>query len=89
MNRPSPVWPSTLAVTHATLREGGHLVAEAGTGTGKTLAYLVPAVLLRRRVIVSTGTRTLQDQLAQEDLPFLRERCGMKFTACVLKGRDN
>lgn len=72
-----------------TLTEGGHLVAEAGTGTGKTLAYLVPALLANRRVIVSTGTKTLQDQLAQQDLPFLHETCGLDFSWCVLKGRDN
>ncbi len=72
-----------------TLRAGGHLVAEAGTGTGKTLAYLVPALLLGRRVIISTGTKTLQDQLAQQDLPFLQEACGLRFDWVVLKGRDN
>lgn len=71
------------------LREGRHLVAEAGTGTGKTLAYVVPALALGRRVIVSTGTRALQDQLAQVDLPFLRDRCGLEFSWCTLKGRDN
>jgi ATP-dependent DNA helicase DinG len=72
-----------------TLRQGGHLVAEAGTGTGKTLAYLVPALMLGRRIIISTGTKTLQDQLAQQDLPFLRENCGFAFDWVVLKGRDN
>ncbi|MEM7248909.1 MAG: ATP-dependent DNA helicase [Acidobacteriota bacterium] len=72
-----------------TLQHGGHLVAEAGTGTGKTLAYLVPAILRGQRVIVSTGTRNLQDQLADKDLPFLSEDCRMPVSACVLKGRDN
>jgi ATP-dependent DNA helicase DinG len=73
----------------ATLASGGNLMVEAGTGTGKTLAYLVPALLSGRRIIVSTGTRNLQDQIYNVDLPFLRERVGMEFTACVMKGRDN
>ena len=72
-----------------TLQEGGHLVVEAGTGVGKTLAYLVPAIVLGRRVIVSTATRTLQDQLGRKDLPFLAERCGLRFSTCTIKGRDN
>jgi ATP-dependent DNA helicase DinG len=71
------------------LSEGHHLVAEAGTGTGKTLAYLVPALLSRKQVIVSTGTRNLQDQLATKDLPFLREASREPFDYVVLKGRDN
>jgi ATP-dependent DNA helicase DinG len=73
----------------AALQDGAHLVVEAGTGIGKTMAYLVPAILLRRRVIVSTGTKALQDQLALKDLPFLRDACGLKFAFSVLKGRDN
>lgn len=73
----------------ATLKDGGHLVVEAGTGTGKTLAYLVPAILLGRRVIVSTGTKTLQDQLARKDIPFLQGPCGLRFSSAVVKGRDN
>lgn len=72
-----------------TLEDGGCLVAEAGTGVGKTLAYLLPAVLLRQRVIVSTGTKALQDQLATKDIPFLRRAAGIPFRAAVLKGRDN
>jgi ATP-dependent DNA helicase DinG len=64
-------------------------VAEAGTGTGKTLAYLVPAVLSGRRVIVSTATKTLQEQLWEKDLPLLREKCGLSFHAAYLKGRSN
>ncbi len=73
----------------AALQSGKHLVVEAGTGTGKTLAYLVPAVLLGRRVIVSTGTKTLQDQLALKDIPFLQDACRLRFSAAVVKGRDN
>ncbi len=72
-----------------TLAEGGVLFVEAGTGTGKTLAYLVPALRSGRRVVVSTGTRNLQDQIWRQDLPFLRERMGLRFTAAIMKGRDN
>ena len=71
------------------LSDGGNLMIEAATGTGKTLAYLVPAIEAGRRVIISTGTRNLQDQIHHHDLPFLRDRLGMKFTATVMKGRDN
>jgi ATP-dependent DNA helicase DinG len=74
---------------HATVSNGGNLMVEAGTGTGKTLAYLVPALLAGRRVIVSTGTRNLQDQIHHQELPFLRNKIGMSFKACVMKGRDN
>ncbi len=81
-----------LAMAHAVeraLAERSYLVAEAGTGTGKTLAYLVPAVLSGRRVIVSTATKTLQEQIWQKDLPLLREACGLEFRAAYLKGRSN
>lgn len=71
------------------LSSGGTLMVEAGTGTGKTFAYLVPAIASGRRVVVSTGTKNLQDQIARQDLPFLAERLGLAFTACVMKGRDN
>jgi ATP-dependent DNA helicase DinG len=81
-----------LAMAHAVERaveRHGYLVAEAGTGTGKTLAYLVPAALSGRRVVVSTATKTLQEQIWGKDLPLLRERCGLEFTAAYLKGRSN
>ena len=71
------------------LDQGGTLMVEAGTGTGKTLAYLVPALESGRRVIVSTGTRNLQDQIFTKDLPFLREAVGLQFAAALMKGRDN
>ena len=71
------------------LAQGGTLMVEAATGTGKTLAYLVPAVAAGRRVIVSTGTRNLQDQIYEKDVPFLRDRAGLAISACVMKGRDN
>ncbi len=67
----------------------GWLVAEAGTGTGKTFAYLIPALLSGRRVIVSTGTRTLQDQLFHRDLPLLSRALGRPATVALLKGRAN
>lgn len=65
------------------------LIAEAGTGTGKTYAYLVPALLSGKRIIVSTGTRNLQDQLFQKDLPVIRKALGIPFQAALLKGRAN
>jgi ATP-dependent DNA helicase DinG len=71
------------------LDSGGELMVEAATGTGKTLAYLVPAALSSRRVVVSTGTRNLQDQIFHKDLPFLAGRCGLDVAACVMKGREN
>ena len=66
-----------------------HLVVQAGTGTGKTFAYLVPAVLAGRRVVVTTATKALQDQLAEKDLPFLAEHLEEPVTWAVLKGRSN
>jgi ATP-dependent DNA helicase DinG len=81
-----------LAMAHAVERalEGRHyLVAEAGTGTGKTLAYLVPAVLSGQRVVISTATKTLQEQIWWKDLPLLRQRCGLELSAAYLKGRSN
>lgn len=67
-----------------------HLVVQAGTGTGKSLAYLVPAMLARKRVVVATATKALQDQLAKKDLPFLaRLEPEGSFTFAVLKGRSN
>jgi len=69
--------------------DGGVLLAEAGTGTGKTLAYLVPAILSRERVLISTGTKNLQEQIFFKDLPVLRETLGVPFTATYMKGRGN
>jgi ATP-dependent DNA helicase DinG len=67
----------------------GVLVAEAGTGTGKTFAYLVPALLAGGKVIVSTGTKTLQDQLFDRDLPAVRQALASGASAALLKGRAN
>ena len=66
-----------------------HLVVQAGTGTGKTLAYLVPAIQADARVVVATATKALQDQLATKDLPFLADHLGVDFDWAVLKGRSN
>jgi ATP-dependent DNA helicase DinG len=68
---------------------GGVLLAEAGTGTGKTLAYLVPAILSRQRVLISTGTKNLQEQIYFKDIPTLGEALGVPFTATCMKGRSN
>jgi ATP-dependent DNA helicase DinG len=76
------------AVTEA-IATYGVLVAEAGTGTGKTFAYLVPALLSGAKVIVSTGTKTLQDQLFDRDIPMVREALRVPVTIALLKGRAN
>ena len=73
----------------AVIEDGGTLLAEAGTGTGKTLAYLIPAILSRQRVLVSTGTKNLQEQVFYKDLPALKEALGVPFTATLMKGRGN
>ncbi|MCU0310269.1 MAG: ATP-dependent DNA helicase [Acidimicrobiales bacterium] len=71
------------------IAEGEHLVVQAGTGTGKTFAYLVPAVLAGQRVVVTTATKALQDQLADKDLPFLAEHLDEPVSWAVVKGRSN
>jgi ATP-dependent DNA helicase DinG len=71
------------------IADGGSLIAEAGTGTGKTFAYLVPVLQSGKRVIVSTGTKTLQDQLFHRDLPRVREVLGARLRSSLLKGRAN
>jgi len=67
----------------------GYLIAEAGTGTGKTLAYLVPAALSGRRVVISTATKNLQEQIFFKDIPLLRDKVGLELEAAYLKGRSN
>ncbi|MBZ5638983.1 MAG: ATP-dependent DNA helicase [Acidobacteriia bacterium] len=86
---PRPGQEEMARAVERVFRDGGVLMVEAGTGTGKTLAYLVPAIESGRRVVVSTGTRNLQDQIFRKDLPFLRERAGWTLSACLMKGRDN
>ena len=86
---PRPGQQEMALAVERTFHDGGILMVEAGTGTGKTLAYLVPSILSGRRVVVSTGTRNLQDQIFRLDLPFLKERAGMAFSPCLMKGREN
>ena len=73
--------------------EKRHLIVEAGTGTGKTLAYLIPAISAalqtKKRIIISTGTKNLQEQLMEKDIPFLQKVLPKKFTAAYMKGRSN
>ncbi len=76
-------------VVAGVLADGGVLLAEAGTGTGKTLAYLIPAILSGKRVLVSTGTKNLQEQIFTKDVPLLKRALGMRFTATCMKGRGN
>jgi len=71
------------------LDTGGTLLTEAGTGTGKTLAYLIPAILSGQRVLVSTGTKNLQEQIFFKDIPALETSLGVTFTATLMKGRSN
>src|SRR3989440_3373256 len=71
------------------LRDRKHLIVEAGTGTGKTLAYLVPAILSGRRIVVSTGTKNLQEQLFFKDIPFLQRHFPRPLQVCYMKGRGN
>jgi ATP-dependent DNA helicase DinG len=71
------------------IRGRRHLVVQAGTGTGKSLGYLVPALVLGTRAVVATATKALQDQLATRDLPVLAEQLGLPLTFAVLKGRSN
>lgn len=86
---PRPGQRTMAAAVGDILEGGGVLLAEAGTGTGKTLAYLVPAILSGHRVLVSTGTRNLQDQIYYKDLPALRDALDVPFTAAYMKGRGN
>src|SRR5690348_15075365 len=80
------------AVEHA-LEEKRHLIVEAGTGTGKTLAYLMPVIRSGKRVIISTGTKNLQEQLFLKDVPFLEQALfpagDRKLSVCYMKGRSN
>ena len=75
------------------LEEKRHLIVEAGTGTGKTLAYLVPVIRSGKRVIISTGTKNLQEQLFYKDVPFLEQALttasGSRLSVCYMKGRNN
>jgi len=88
--------PGQIDMAEAVLRafeQKRHLIVEAGTGTGKTLAYLVPAIAAAcgsgARIVISTGTKNLQEQLMDKDIPFLQETLPAKFRAAVMKGRNN
>ena len=88
--------PGQIKMAEAVLRafeQRRHLIVEAGTGTGKTLAYLVPAIAAAcgsgARIVISTGTKNLQEQLMDKDIPFLQETLPAKFRAAVMKGRNN
>jgi len=86
---PRPAQQKLAAAIGRALQQQDSLVAEAGTGTGKTFAYLVPALLSGKRVLISTGTRALQDQLFHRDLPAVSEILGMPVKTALLKGRSN
>lgn len=77
------------AAVESALADRRHLIVEAGTGIGKTLAYLVPAILSAKRVVISTGTKNLQEQIFFKDIPFLEKNIGVPLRVCYMKGRAN
>ena len=87
--RPRPQQLEMAQAILAAIESGGSLAVEAGTGTGKTFAYLVPALLAGGKVIVSTGTKTLQNQLYDRDLPAVRDALAGGSVPALLKGRAN
>jgi len=76
-------------LVEAAFKEKRHLIVEAGTGTGKTLAYLIPAIRSGRRVVISTATKSLQEQLFEKDIPFLKKYFAPELKVAVMKGRGN
>jgi ATP-dependent DNA helicase DinG len=84
-----PQQQALAAGVEAAIATGGTLIAEAGCGTGKSLAISIPAILSGRRAVISTATKALQDQVALKDLPFLAENLGVPFKHALLKGRSN
>ena len=86
-HRPSQI--RMAKAVHRALEEQNHVIIEAGTGTGKTLAYLLPALLHGKRILVSTGTKTLQDQIFYKDVPLLESVLERPIRAAYLKGRNN
>lgn len=80
---------SMAMAVEAALSEKRHLIVEAGTGTGKTLAYLIPAILSGKRIVISTGTKNLQEQLFFKDVPFLQQHLATPLSVCYMKGRNN
>jgi len=86
---PRPEQAALAAAVESSLAMGEHLLAEAGTGTGKSLAYLIPALESGRRVVVSTATKALQEQLLTKDVPVAAAALGRDVRVAVLKGRQN
>jgi ATP-dependent DNA helicase DinG len=86
-HRPSQLQMAEMV--EAAFREKRHAIVEAGTGTGKTLAYLIPAIRSGRRVVISTATKSLQEQLFEKDVPFLQKHFAPKLKVAVMKGRGN
>lgn len=86
---PRPEQAALAAAVESSLATGEHLLAEAGTGTGKSLAYLIPALESGRRVVVSTATKALQEQLLTKDVPVAAAALGRDVRVAVLKGRQN
>src|SRR6202158_5650222 len=76
-------------MVHDAFQTRHHAIVEAGTGTGKTLAYLLPAICSGRRVVISTATKSLQEQLYQKDIPFLKKHFAPNLKVAVMKGRSN
>ncbi|MCU1314903.1 MAG: helicase c2, partial [Candidatus Acidoferrum typicum] len=76
-------------LVHDAFETHHHAIVEAGTGTGKTLAYLLPAICSGRRVVISTATKSLQEQLYQKDIPFLQKHFAPNLKVAVMKGRAN
>ena len=76
-------------MVHDAFENHHHAIVEAGTGTGKTLAYLIPAICSGRRVVISTATKSLQEQLFQKDIPFLQKHFAPNLKVAVMKGRSN
>ena len=77
------------ALVDQSLKDKEYLLVEAGTGTGKTFAYLIPAIESRKKIVVTTATKALQDQLIEKDIPFLQDTIGLRFIAVQMKGRAN
>ncbi|MBZ5698611.1 MAG: ATP-dependent DNA helicase [Acidobacteriia bacterium] len=86
-HRPSQLEMAELV--EAAFREKRHVIVEAGTGTGKTLAYLIPAIRSGRRVVISTATKSLQEQLFEKDVPFIQKHFAPELKVAVMKGRGN
>ena len=86
-HRPSQLEMAELV--ESAFQEKRHLIVEAGTGTGKTLAYLIPAIRSGRRVVISTATKSLQEQLYEKDIPFLQKYFAPELKVAVMKGRGN